>query len=148
MAKENGESIPDDIAYDSNGLPTTDPAAAMKGALRVFDRSFKGSHLALVVELLAGALTGAAMSDKHSSKNWGSLIIAIDPNILGPIEEFQSNAAVMCDRVKNAQRLDANKEICLPGERGDAMEAKNIAKGTIEVSTKIYSQLADMLATK
>jgi LDH2 family malate/lactate/ureidoglycolate dehydrogenase len=57
-AKEEGKTIPDDVAYDANGHPTTDPAEAMRGALRVFDRSFKGSHLALMVELLAGAFTG------------------------------------------------------------------------------------------
>lgn len=37
-AKEAGRSIPGDVAYDREGRPTTDPAAALAGALRVFDR--------------------------------------------------------------------------------------------------------------
>lgn len=89
-AAEEGNTIPDDVAYNSKGEPTSDPVEAMKGALRVFDRGHKGSHLALMVELLAGALTGASMSDKHKNNNWGSLIIAIDPSVLGPIEGFQA----------------------------------------------------------
>lgn len=51
-AKETGESIGNDVAYDDKGISTTNPAEALKGALRVFDRGFKGSHLALMVELL------------------------------------------------------------------------------------------------
>ena len=54
MAESMGIPIANDIAYDCNGLETTDPSAALGGAIRVFDRSFKGSHLALMVELLAG----------------------------------------------------------------------------------------------
>lgn len=37
-AKEAGQAIPRDVAYDAHGRPTTDPAAALAGALRVFDR--------------------------------------------------------------------------------------------------------------
>lgn len=37
-------------------------------------RSFKGSHLALMVELLAGPLVGGAVADKASSGNWGNLV--------------------------------------------------------------------------
>jgi L-2-hydroxycarboxylate dehydrogenase (NAD+) len=146
MAKEAGKSIPSDIAYDNSGQPTTDPSEAMKGALRVFDRSFKGSHLALMVELLAGAWTGASMSNKHGEKNWGSLVMAIDPKILGPIEEFQEKAAEMCSRVKNAKTLpDFDQSIYLPGERGDEQEAESLSKGTIPISEVIYSKLLNML---
>ena len=53
-AAAEGKSIPNDIAVDSRGNVTTDPNEALKGALLVFDRSFKGSHIALMVELLAG----------------------------------------------------------------------------------------------
>ncbi len=42
-------------------------------------RSHKGSHLALIVELLAGPLVAAAWSDKIAHANWGNLLIAIDP---------------------------------------------------------------------
>eukprot|EP01035_Chromulina_nebulosa_P019794 gene19794-25736_t len=120
IAKANNSDIPDNIAYDSNGNNTNNPIEAMKGALKVFDRSYKGSHLALMIELLAGSWTGAAMNDKKNSNNWGSLVIAINPNILGPVEEFQNNSMIMCDRVKNAHHLTnfEDKEIFLPGERG------------------------------
>ena len=147
-AAEEGHSIPGDVAYDSKGEPTTDPVEAMKGALRVFDRGHKGSHLALMVELLAGALTGAAMSDKHAANNWGSLIIAIDPAVLGPVDSFQESAAEMCARVKNAKRLPGREaeELFLPGERGDLLEEENLRNGFISMSEKLSSDLAAMAA--
>jgi L-2-hydroxycarboxylate dehydrogenase (NAD+) len=51
-AAEEGQSIPDDVAYDSQGQPTTDPMEALKGALRVFDRGHKGWLLVLVFFVL------------------------------------------------------------------------------------------------
>eukprot|EP00966_Prymnesium_polylepis_P111734 2584865-Prymnesium_polylepis.1 len=35
--------IPKDVAFDANGVPTDDPSAALKGALRTFDRGYKSS---------------------------------------------------------------------------------------------------------
>lgn len=145
-AEAEGKSIRSDIAYDSEGRETTSPAAALSGALRVFDRSYKGSHLALMIELLAGAMTGASMNDKQNSHNWGSLVIAIDPSeFCGSLEEFQSNAKIMCDRVKNAKKLEGVTDILLPGERGDEVEARNLEKGTIEVSDAAEKKLRMMI---
>jgi LDH2 family malate/lactate/ureidoglycolate dehydrogenase len=145
-AESEGKSIRPDIAYDAQGNETTSPTAALSGALRVFDRSYKGSHLALMIELLAGAMTGASMNDKKESKNWGSLVIAIDPaEFSGSLEEFQTNAMVMCDRVKNAKRLEGVSEIMLPGERGDIVEARNTERGAIEISENVYNKLRSFL---
>jgi LDH2 family malate/lactate/ureidoglycolate dehydrogenase len=145
-AESEGRSIRPDIAYDAEGNETTSPTAALAGALRVFDRSYKGSHLALMIELLAGAMTGAPMMDKKESKSWGSLVIAIDPaEFSGTLEEFQVNAMVMCDRVKNAKRLAGVSEIMLPGERGDEVEARNIERGSVEISEKVYEKLKGFL---
>lgn len=140
-ALEEGRAIPDDVAMDSEGRPTTDPAEAMRGALRAFDRGFKGSHLALMVELLAGALTGAAMTDKLAAQNWGSLVVAIDPTMLGSLEDFRRRAEEMCARVKGARRLPGVEEILLPGERGDREEARCLAEGALLVSSALLDRL-------
>lgn len=143
-AEKLGKTIPDDVAYDSNGKLTSNPTEALKGAIRVFDRGHKGSHLALMVELLAGALTGAAMEDKSNANNWGSLILVISPNIFGDEDEFLHRASEMCLRVKHAKLLDTEHEILLPGERGDALESSNVALGTVEVADDIFSMLQDL----
>lgn len=143
-AKEEGKEIAPDVAYNKHGELTKSPVEALEGALRVFDRSYKGSHLALMVELLGGALSGAAMEDKRNARGWGSLVIAIDPEEFGPLEEFEERVRIMCDRVKNAKKVSGCQEIYLPGERGDTLEAKNKDLGTLELSDSVYSKLCSM----
>ena len=57
--------------------------AAASLAPQVFDKSYKGSNLALMVELLAGPLVGAAVADKLAERNWGNLVVALDPGLMG-----------------------------------------------------------------
>jgi (2R)-3-sulfolactate dehydrogenase (NADP+) len=45
--------------FDAEGNETTDPAAAMKGALLPFGNDYKGASMAMVVEILRGVLAGA-----------------------------------------------------------------------------------------
>ena len=152
-----GEDISNDIAYGPDGNPTTSPTEALKGALRVFDRSHKGSGLSLCIELLAGALSGASMEDKWNADNWGSLIIVIDPKIFGPVSDhFTDRVCTMCDRVKNAKPLpvsspsesSSSSELFLPGERGDQVYKKTIESGVIELDNDIYKKLLEMKGSK
>ena len=52
-------------------------------------RSHKGSHLALLVELLTGGLACGAMTQKAAAGNWANLVIALDPALLGPAAGFR-----------------------------------------------------------
>lgn len=61
MAKAAGEKIPLGWAVDANGQPTTDPEAALAGAL-VSAGGYKGWGLGLMVELLAAGMTGSVNS--------------------------------------------------------------------------------------
>src|SRR4029079_3823176 len=85
-AEEGGTSCPADWAVDEDGKPTTDPAAALKGALQPIGGA-KGAALALMVERLAGARTGAEFGCGARSffdvdgppPGVGQLLVAIDP---------------------------------------------------------------------
>jgi LDH2 family malate/lactate/ureidoglycolate dehydrogenase len=57
-------------------------------------RSHKGSNLALMVELLAGPLVGAAVADKLEERNWGNLLLAVDPGLLGDAELIRARTQV------------------------------------------------------
>ena len=74
-----------------------------------------------MVELLAGPLVGGAVQDKLGSKNWGNLMIALDPTIMGDPCAFLRNVQIMLGRVKGARKAQGTKEIMLPGERGDRL---------------------------
>jgi (2R)-3-sulfolactate dehydrogenase (NADP+) len=88
-AEQAGQPIPEGWAVDAEGRPTTDASAAMAGAMLPIGGA-KGSALALMVEILAAALTGSAFGweasslfdDKGGAPNLGHVLIAIDPTRL------------------------------------------------------------------
>ena len=81
-----GKPIPSHWAIDRDGRPTTDARAALEGAMQTFG-GHKGSALAAMVELLAGALIGDLISMESqafdagagASPCHGELVLAIDP---------------------------------------------------------------------
>ncbi len=85
-AQKAGRHIPDDWAVDEHGRPTTDPDAALRGALSPIGGA-KGAALALMVEILAAAVTGSSFGweassmfdDRGGPPNVGHLLVAIDP---------------------------------------------------------------------
>ena len=142
LAKARGEQIPENMAIDHDGNPTTDPAAAMSGAILSFDRSYKGSGFALVVEMLAGPLLGGAWVDNKSFKEeWGTTLMAIDPELLVDIAEFKSNASDLISKVKSARKADGVKVIRLPGEHGRELYETALVNGEVEIDDAIAKQL-------
>jgi len=92
----DGKTLPDGWAIDRQGNPTTDPQAALEGAQLPFG-GHKGAALALMVELLAGALIGDNFSLESSEKDThkvgaplgGELLIALDPAHFGSTNYLQ-----------------------------------------------------------
>lgn len=120
-AKKRGEPIPEGWAFDANGQPTQDADAALAGTMAPLGDA-KGVALALMVELLAGGLTGANYAQEASSfldaagdpPGTGQLIIAMDPAAFGT---DPARFAVLADaiegqdgaRLPGARRLTARQ---------------------------------------
>jgi len=134
-----GQSIPENIAIDTQGNPTTDPAEAMSGALLPFDRSYKGSGLGLIVELLTGPLTGA--SYVFDNGDWGTFFMAFSPNLLGDVETFKKNASDLILKVKGAKTQPGQK-IHIPGYDTLAESEKILEQdGSIEMEDSLIQKL-------
>jgi len=141
-AQTAGKEIPDDVAYDQEGKATTDPAMAIKGALRPFDRGYKGAGLAMIVEILAGPLVGAACAGVGDpGRNWGHLAMAFDPDLFGDRKEFINNVTTLIQKVKATKRLPDVDEIFVPGERGNRKAERIIASGIIEIEDNLLEEL-------
>lgn len=137
-----GRSVPRDAAYDSEGKETTNPKDAMKGAIRSFDRSYKGSGLAMMGEILAGPLVGAAFAGIGDSKgNWGHLLYAVDPEILVDRKDFVKNVTKLIQKVKSTKRLEGVTEIFVPGERGTMLMRQWMKTGEIEIEDNLLKEL-------
>ncbi|CAL8468529.1 g8069 [Coccomyxa elongata] len=141
-AREKGKTVGGDIGYDALGDPTTDPRKILDGgAIRTFDRSYKGSALALMVEILGGALAGGAVEDKGAARNWGSLVTAIDPASLGGAAAFRARVSALLRRIKAARPAPGVSEIRLPGENSAQLAERCRAAGVVPMSSKLYEQL-------
>lgn len=138
-AKQRGESIPDDWAFDAQGRPTTDPEAALAGTMAPLGGA-KGVALALMVELLAAGLTGARfateasslLDDKGDPPGIGQLMIAFDPQAFsdGAPERF----AVL------ASAIEAQEGARLPGSRRVALRRAAETDG-VEISNGVLDDL-------
>lgn len=122
LAALKGEKIPEGWAFDEEGNPTTDPAAALKGSLAPIGGP-KGYGLALVLDLLCGLVTGScylrnvkALDDFSGHSGTGFFIEAIDIESFIPYKEYEEKVAGYIEEVKNCPKRNGVNEIFLPGE--------------------------------
>ena len=124
QALHRGEVIPNGWAVAPDGSATTDPAVAVKGALLPFGGA-KGSALALLVEMLAGVLTGAAIGPSVGNPNdasdapadVGHAFIVMDPEAFMPRATFEERAAHLAAVVRRSQPAEGVNNPRLPGGR-------------------------------
>lgn len=122
------EPIPPDWATDAEGRPTTDAAAALKGFLLPVG-GHKGYGLAIMVDLFAGLLSGAAYLthvkawDKQPeiAQDLGHLFIAVDCAKLGTPDWLRERMADFSDIIHTTPPADPARPVLLPGEREMAL---------------------------
>ena len=117
IAARDGRQVPLGTGLDANGQPTTDPAAIAKGVLLPFG-GYKGSAIAMMVELLAAGMTGEQFSfEARDTDNkdggpprGGEMIIGMSPAIIAG-DGWQ-------DHVKGfVQKLSNIDGVRIPGAR-------------------------------
>jgi LDH2 family malate/lactate/ureidoglycolate dehydrogenase len=100
---------------------------------------YKGFGLALVVDALAGVLTGAAFGrDVPNTNDTGNLLWALDPEAFLPREEFLARVDSLIDQVKAGERLPGVDELLVPGERGQRRYDELIARGVVPLSAATW----------
>jgi len=121
-ARDRGEAIPADWALDRDGHPTTDPAEALKGTL-LPAAGYKGYGIAVMIEVLASVLAGAALSyetgsprDPTGHQRLGQSFLAIDVVGLRPLDAFRGDVARLARVLRDSPRRPGAQRILLPGE--------------------------------
>ncbi|WP_439594597.1 Ldh family oxidoreductase [Falsiroseomonas sp.] len=141
LAAKAGKKIPLGWALDAEGNPTTDPHAALDGAMLAMGGA-KGALLALIVELLCCALTGAAFGFEADSffaaegnrPRLGHALLAIDPGAL-------VGEAGFADRLEFLlAAMQGDPGVRLPGSRRAGLAAHAAADG-LEVPDSLLAQL-------
>jgi len=142
VAAKEGKPIPLGWALDPEGRPTTDPQAGLQGSMLPIGAasSPKGAMLALVVELLVVALTGARFGFEASSffvdegdvPRIGQAFLLIDPGALAGNEVYFERIEALISEML------MDEGVRLAGERRLALERKARVEG-IEVPPDLSS---------
>lgn len=144
IAAREGHMLPPDHGVDRNGEPTCDPRVILDGGALLPFGGYKGSALAMMVELLAAALTGGNFSfdftwDKHpgaQTPRTGQLLIVIDPS--------RGQGANFADRAETLVRMlrDAG-QARMPGDRRYRQRKESEAVG-IELPSAELDKLREL----
>lgn len=133
LAASDGSHIPEGWAFDGHGAPTTDPAVALKSNMLVPIGGHKGFALGVLLELVAGALTGSPVgpaADGHSTRSGGCghLLIAINPEHFAGFQPFRTQVEELVEVLRTTPRLDGSRRE-LPGERGFEIRRERLECG-------------------
>jgi LDH2 family malate/lactate/ureidoglycolate dehydrogenase len=141
-------------AQDREGKPTDDPEAVFL-MLPVGEGGYKGYGLAVVMDALAGVLTGSLFARNFisgpGSRGCGHFFIALDPKLFLPLDDFKKRMDEMIGQIKDAKLPEGSTEpIYFPGERGFARKEKRLKEGIpISASTvKLLDRLSDDLGAR
>jgi ureidoglycolate dehydrogenase (NAD+) len=145
VAKEKGEQIPEGWGVDENGEPTTDPERVH--ALRPVGGP-KGYCLSVIVDMLAGLLSGAGQStemgplydDFDEGMGLGHFFLAVDIETLRDVDEFKSAVEVFIDGLKKIQTDQGVDEVLFPGEIESRNARRNRGLG-VPVNGKVFAKL-------
>ena len=149
-AARNGESIPDNWAVDSEGNFTTDPNAALKGALLPMGGP-KGSAVAMAVDIMSGMLSGAQYAPNLKSFHTpegatgvGASLIVLDISRFMDLKVFEEHMKGYTDSIKRMKRAKGFDEIYMPGEIEYIKEQKSFTEG-IEIDGNAVAAIDKLL---
>ena len=148
--RERGEPLPEGIALDAAGRPTTDHAAAIAGLIKPVG-GHRGFGLALMWEVLTGVLSGndrfasriTPIGDVARPQSVAHCYLAIDPRVAMPLDVFTARAEQLIDAVHASPPAEGTSRVFVPGERGDAVVERRAREG-IEVSAAKIAELTSL----
>ena len=151
LYRQEGRQLPDGWALDSNGKPTNDPVTGIKGLVMPM-AGFKGYGLAMMIDIIAGAVSGAAYlntvnkfySQKNVPMNVGHTFIAIDP-LLVYGDGFLSLMDDYVERVRDSKAVEG-KIVIIPGDRRKEKK-KRAEENGISLNEDSVNRLEKLLAS-
>lgn len=141
VAAKNGTPIPQGWALDAQGNPTTDAKAALAGMMLPMG-GVKGAMLAMVVEIMVTALTGAQFGaeadsffvDAGNQPRLGQIFLVINPDALAGRLAYESRLSDLIDVVLQ------DPDVRLPGTRRFALADEAMREG-LELPDALVEQI-------
>lgn len=145
IAARDGRAVPEGVVMDAEGNPTTDPTVLQRGGVQLTFGGYKGSAIALMVELLAASLIGERFSFEAGEQDadgvglpiGGEFILAMDPARTSGGDGWMTHAERIFAKIEGME-----------GARlaGEKRRARRAAGGPAEVSDKVLAEIAEVRA--
>lgn len=142
------ETIPAGWAMDADGVPTTDTATALKGLLMPLG-GYKGSGLAMMVEILCAVLSGGAMStelggvyNRTRPMRTSQLFLAIDVRRFLPMDDFTGRMRRLVEMVKSSAPAHGFDEVMVAGDPEWRARGRRMVEG-IPLSDGAWKNLCE-----
>jgi len=150
IAAREGTKIPEGVALDKFGKPTTDAKKALEG-VQLPIAGFRGSGLAWMVDILSGVLTGGnhagrvkdPFTDFSGPQNIGHLFFVLKPNLFVG-NSFNERIKDNIKTIKKLPRIKGVKEILYPGQ-SKFNRYKNNLKKEIKITKNILEDLNSLI---
>ena len=150
VAAKTGKKIPEGVALDKFGKPTTDARKALKG-VQLPIAGFRGSGLAWMVDILSGVFTGGnhggkvkdPFDDFSGPQNIGHLFIVMKSNLF--VGNYNQRIIENIKRIKRLPKIKGVKEILYPGQNKRKRYKKNFNK-KINIQANISEDLKKLNA--
>ena len=145
LLKAKGEQLPPGMAIDSDGHPTTDPDAALRGAFRTWgEHRVYGISLAVqMLGMLAGS--GPVVRDEH---HYGLSFIVIDPANIMPGGEYLARVSELRQLITHSRPAPGFDRVRMPGDASQAQRrhaCKAGANALIQVDDAVYENIRNLL---
>lgn len=154
VAAHYGERLAAGAAVGADGLPTTDAAAALAGAMSPLAGA-KGYGLALMVAFLSGCLLGNAVGKGQAAWHGdatgragrkGHLYLAIDPEAFAGAAACRAAASAYLAEVTASPAAPGGSGIRFPGERAFQARARALAGGSVAIDGHVWQKTAALAA--
>ena len=150
VAARNGKKIPEGVALDKFGKPTTDAKKALAG-VQLPIAGFRGSGLAWMVDILSGVFTGGnhggkvkdPFDDFSGPQNIGHLFFVMKPNLF--VGNYSERIKKNIKRIKRLPKIKGIKEILYPGQSKQRRYKRNLNK-KINIPANIAEDLKKLNA--
>jgi L-2-hydroxycarboxylate dehydrogenase (NAD+) len=150
LAARNNEPIPQGLALTADGAPARTAREAMDGILLPFGQH-KGSGIAMMIDLVAGVLTGAGFGESVRSMyvpgethaNVGHALIAIRISAFLDPSEYERRYTDWYDRLKATSPARGNDAVMIPGESSAAIARKHQRDG-ISLDSETWRSLQQL----
>ena len=141
LAGAKGVALPDGVAVNPSGQPTTTPQEALDGAILPWGGA-RGSGLALAVQLL-GILAGSELVIDDIS-NYGLFFMVIDPRLFMPSDQFPARVSAFRQIVTANRAQTGASAVRVPGDSSQQKRRANLEKGVISLDDKVYTRLREL----